>query len=267
MRAPLAFAACTSASPASSRRAPDVSIPTRRRGEPLRWHRRRHGSSQRRISAAGQGLPLHAHGSARPTELVRLPARGPMSRCACPPACITASTRRHDCRVEQVTYTSPETPGTSIRSPSAHREPVLQERARGHPLPLVADRAADHAGAGGGDPRGEHPTATSGCAAAPAVPRPNHHPVRRAHCKKGRRWAGSSTARPSSPSRRRASRCASGCGRGASSAWASRCSGSWLNFEQPVNDVAVITGTTHGIGRVTSRRTGDGRAHRGHAVP
>ncbi len=100
----------------------------------------------------------------------------------------------------------------SDRAP-AHREALLQERAGSDPNQAGGDRPRPHPGAGRGDPGRQHPAALP---RSPARSRSIAGPTSfRAMRRSGRarRWAGFSTGRPSSCSRRTASRCATTCRR------------------------------------------------------
>ena len=92
----------------------------------------------------------------------------------------------HDCRVEQVTYISGDTWNVNPIALQAHREAVLQERARrDRSTRLAASGARRHAGAGGRDPGRQHPAALPRRAAAPAIRGAERHRLRCARFRKG----------------------------------------------------------------------------------
>ena len=76
----------------------------------------------------------------------------------------------YDCRVEQVDYISGDTWNVNPIALKRIERLLLQERARGHPLPPALGRAP-HPGAGGGDPGREHPAQVSRRAPALEVSR------------------------------------------------------------------------------------------------
>ena len=107
----------------------------------------------------------------------------------------------YDCRVEQVDYISGDTWNVNpIALKRVERLFCKNERAVIR-CRLPVGRAA-HAGAGGGDPGRQHPPALSRRALHLKYRGPERHPLRRNALARARRWAGSSTARPSSCSRR-----------------------------------------------------------------
>ena len=91
----------------------------------------------------------------------------------------------HDCRVEQVTYISGDTWNVNpIALARVERLFCRNERAVLRTR-LAAHRPPDHAGAGGGDPGGQHPAALPRRAPAPAVPRPERRAAATRRSRKG----------------------------------------------------------------------------------
>ena len=144
---------------------------------------------------------------------------------------------------------SPGTPGTSIRSRcDVSRSSSARTNA---PSSAAAQRVGPphHAGAGRGHPGGEHPSALCGRAAAPEVPRTQHDSLR-CDATQGRRdglvparfhhdrlcTTRSGACFRTGPGKRDPHGPATAEYRG----------------QERVSELAVITGTTHGIGRVTS---------------
>ena len=114
---------------AAGRRRPGIA------GQPLRRHRRRLRHGHRRRAAAGQGLSLHAEGSARRPELVAELSRRQLRHAApdlehVPPLPCAARLpgRAGDLHLRRHLERQPD-------RAQARREAVLQERARGDPQP------------------------------------------------------------------------------------------------------------------------------------
>ena len=187
--------------------------PGRRRpggaGEPLRRDRRRvRPRSRARAVFQAKGFALHAARICCTTQTSsRRSATAPTPRCASPRACTTASTRRTTCASSAGHLLLRRRLEREPAGAEARGEALLQERARGDPHAARSERPRAAAGAGGRGPGGEHPPALRRRAPAPALPRAERDRLRRARSPRARRWAGSSTARPSWCSRRAASAC------------------------------------------------------------
>ena len=177
--------------------------------QPLRRDRRRVRPDRRRSADPGQGLPVHAAGSAaRPGARRRSTATAATSRCGSRRACTTASTRRTTAASSR-SPTSRATPGTPTRSPSRASS-------------ACSARTSAPSCARGSTPNGALMTLVPVASILVAsirlhfldvllhlkYPGPRVIAVRRAVPARVRRWAGSSSARRSSCSRRAASRSA-----------------------------------------------------------
>ncbi len=204
------------------RRAPHRSGP-RSTGQPLRRLGRRLREGERRVGAAGEGLPVPAFGSTRrPAPRALLPGRSvrdaaahfehvsPIS-CALPIAAWSKSN-----------YISGDTWNVNPIALQTGREIVLQERTGGHSLPPAVDGALM--------------TLVPVAAILVASMRlkfldvplhlryrgPNVIPCDARMRKGAKKWAGSSTAQPSSCSPRGALASTMACRRDAAFRWARR---------------------------------------------
>ncbi len=114
----------------------------------------------------------------------------------------------HDCRVESVTYISGDTWNVNPDRAEAHRGAVLQERARRGPHKAGCERPRGDLGAGRGHPRCGSSLPLSQPWPRSSLRRAAHNLCATPRFGRARNWAGSSMARRSWCSRRRASSCA-----------------------------------------------------------
>ena len=195
--------ACTTASPASSRRARgrSITIPTSSsaRATPSSAPA---GGSPAPSSSRSKAFPTRSKTCSATPELVERHRNGIYVTLRLTSSMYHRFHAPHDCRVERVTYISGDTWNVNPIALEAGREAVLQERARGDRDPAGSERRPRHAGAGRRHPGGQHPAALPETAADLRNRGRQRRSLAPPPIAKATRWDGSSTARPSSCWRR-----------------------------------------------------------------
>ncbi len=185
------------ASPASSSRAASARPRSGDRGQSLRRHRRRLRRHRRRRAVPGQGVSLFAARSARRSALVEAHRDGRYITLRLTSSMYHRFHAPYDCRIEQVSYITGDTWNVN---------PIALKRVER--LFCKNERAVIRTRLAGGEVLTLVPVAAILVASIrlrfldvllnAATPRADGVPLRRPACARARKWAGSSTARPSS---------------------------------------------------------------------